>query len=163
MKILSIDEQIERMHSLWPDWKVTREDDRTAVWIGNLRPNKTSYRLRIFYRVPGLLENRTVKQVQPRVFVDTPKLRPNSKGELPHVYWPKGDPTGGEPCLCLFDPDHEWTICDYLAETTVPWSSTWLYWYEAWAVSANWFGPSRHEGEATDDGSHIKGFETEEV
>lgn len=152
MKILSIDDQIARMGAVLPDWKVTKEDDRTAVWVGHLRPNKTNYRIRIFYRVPRLLDNTTVKRVQPRVFIDSPKLIPNADSDLPHVYWPKGDPTAGDPCLCLFDPDHEWSICDHLADTTVPWSSTWLYWYEAWRVSNIWFGPARHEGEEGDAG-----------
>lgn len=78
--ILSIDRQIERMRAVWPDWKVSRKNDRTATWIGNLRPNKTSYRVRIFYRVPKLLDNTTVNEVQPRVFIDSPQLMPNTNG-----------------------------------------------------------------------------------
>ncbi|MBB4274138.1 hypothetical protein [Rhizobium mongolense] len=152
------------MAAKWPDWRVTESDDRAAVWIGHLRPAKTTYRIRMFYRVPRLLERTTVKQAQPRVYVERPELQRkpgNPEGDLPHVYWINGDRPQGEACLCLFDPDHEWSICDWLADTTVPWTSTWLYWYEAWLVTGIWFGPGRHDGDFTDVGR--KGLETEEV
>jgi len=164
LKILSIDDQIAWMAAKRADWQVDRKDERTAVWTGQLRPTKTSYHLRMFYRVPHLLERTTVRRVQPRVYVERPALQQkpgNPEGRLPHVYWINGDPSQGEPCLCLFDPDHEWSICDQLADTTVLWASKWLYWYEAWLVTGIWFGPGRHEEDFEDAGS--KGLKAEEV
>jgi len=42
------------------------------------------------------------------------------------------------PYLCLFDPfNGEWTPSDLLAETTVPWTARYLYFYEGWLLTGN--------------------------
>src|SRR4051794_40938532 len=103
---LTIERQIARMAEIWPRWDVRGLTDSGAEWSGTLRPNRVEYRMRVRYRVRPLLENATVFDVQPRVYVDSPPLERrfgNPEGVLPHVYWPNGD-ISGEPTLCLFDP-----------------------------------------------------------
>jgi hypothetical protein len=57
----------------------------------------------------------------------------------------KGMWMGGYPVLCLFDPSAcEWTPCDLLAETTVPWTIDWLACYEGWRATGEWTGGGRH-------------------
>jgi len=162
--ILTIEQQIARMAEVWPKWTVRRLSDNGAEWSGTLRPNRIEYALRMRYRVWPLLVNKTVFQVQPRVYVDNPALvrRPgNPEGVLPHVYWPGGD-TNGESTLCLFDPKgREWSSNDYLADTTVPWSGFWLNWYECWRITGQWLGSGRHERNTGEGGHEPKRREDE--
>jgi len=155
--ILTIDQQIARMAAVWPQWSVRRLGSDGAEWIGDLQPNVIEYRLRIRYRVRSVLENVTVFDVQPRVFVDSPTLvrRPgNREGVLPHVYWPAGKTTG-EPSLCLFDTKAgEWSSCDAIADTTVPWAALWLNWYEGWRITGKWLGSGKHERPNRPEGAY---------
>lgn len=155
--ILTIEEQIARMAATWPQWSVRRLSDDGAEWTGDLRPNAIEYGIRIRYRVHGLLRNVSVFDVQPRVYVDSPALvrKPgNPEGDLPHVYWPV-DRSRHEPSLCLFDPKAgEWSTCDAIADTTVPWTALWLNWYEGWRITGRWLGSGRHERPNSPEGRH---------
>ena len=55
--------------------------------------------------------------------------------------------------LCLFDAyNREWTPSDLLAETTVPWSSRYLFFYEGWLATKSWRGGGRHPTREEQDG-----------
>lgn len=81
----------------------------------------------------------------PDVRVVTPKLQLHREAdELPHTF-------PGEK-LCLHLPG-EWSPNMYIAQTTVPWTSEWLFYYELWLITGNWEGgghgePSSQRGAA---------------
>jgi len=67
----------------------------------------------------------------PRVYVLKPKL---VKG-TPHLY--------SDGSLCLFYPkDFSWSKKSLIGETIVPWTALWLYFYELWLKTGNWYGES---------------------
>lgn len=58
---------------------------------------------------------------------------------LPHVYSTK------PVRLCLFDPQTaEWSPGAAIADTIVPWTYEWLFYFEEWLVSDEWKGGGRH-------------------
>lgn len=83
------------------------------------------YTVRIFYR---LGRNRDVYIVAPQLL-----LHPTATA-LPHTY--PGDK------LCLHLPG-EWSADMYIAHTTVPWTSEWLFYYELWLITGQWNGGGR--------------------
>jgi hypothetical protein len=85
----------------------------------------TTYTVEIKYKVGR----------SPRVYVRKPTLIPCPKGKLPHVYAPDNR-------LCLFYPeDRSSTDQMLLADTILPWTSEWLFYYELWSVNGyEWLG-----------------------
>jgi hypothetical protein len=144
--LIPITRQIEAMADRWPAIALVEADDRSALWEGLLRPEEQDYRIRIFYRVPFVIEQFNVSAVQPRVQVLDPVLERHDdyeEGPIPHVY--KNDAEPALPYLCLFDPfNREWTPADLLSETTVPWTARNLYFYKGWLLTGRWKGGGRH-------------------
>jgi len=66
---------------------------------------------------------------RPRVWVVRPKLFDTQK--VPHTF---GD---GSVCLHLHS---DWTPRMFVAETTIPWLSLWLFHYEVWLATEVWHG-----------------------
>lgn len=77
----------------------------------------------------------------PDVFVEDPDLEILAAGhELPHVY---RDPLR----LCLYLPGSgQWTPKKRLDQTVVPWTFTWLYYFEDWLAFGEWRGEGKHPG-----------------
>lgn len=102
---------------------VARVTPNGVVWRGTLRPTEDSpaYEVRVTY------ERRRV----PRVFVRSPRLRPGA----PHLY--------DDGSLCLYWPvEWRWSDQAQLADTILPWTALWLFYYELWVVTGEWLGPS---------------------
>ncbi len=154
----SIEEQIQAMAFQWPGFKVVEQTDRTVMWEGLLAPDKRAHLVRIGYRRPNLLENITLHDAQPRVQVINPLLEPHAdyeQGPIPHVYPSAATPS--MPFLCLFSPARrEWSITDLIAETTVFWTSEWLYFYEGWLVTKMWRGGGRHPPQHGDGAKRLE-------
>ena len=144
--LVSIERQISAMTDRWPLMKLVEHEGRRATWVGPLQPSSREYRVRIRYEVPIAVEVFTTLDVQPRVQVVEPVLERHpdySDGPIPHVYFSKLEPE--LPYLCLFDPyNGEWSPADLLAETTVPWTASYLYFYEGWLATKRWLGSGRH-------------------
>lgn len=144
--LITIEAQIASMAERWGGFKTVERTGEMAIWEGMLRPTKSWYRLRVAYRVPRAPENFTLIAIQPRVQVIDPILERHSdyeEGPVPHVYTNKKEPW--LPFLCLFDPfKGEWTPADLLAETTIPWATRYLYFYEGWLLTGKWKGGGRH-------------------
>lgn len=104
-------------------------------WEFNVRPTPLSrlYKLRI----------RQQKNLSPEVYVLTPNLNYLANGRLlPHVYSQK------PVQLCLhFPKNDEWTHDKSIAETIVPWSYLWLFYFEHWLATDEWQGGGKHVGE----------------
>lgn len=153
---MGIDAQIEAMAARWPTFAVTARDDRSATWVGTLDPVQRRYRVRITYAVPFAIERFAIIDVQPRVQVLSPRLEMHpdyDEGPVPHVYGNRSDRS--LPFICLFDPyEAEWSPSDLLSETTIPWTSRYLYFYEGWLATGVWRGGGRHPTaqELGDDG-----------
>jgi hypothetical protein len=78
----------------------------------------------------------------PDVFIIEPDLLNLADGRpLPHVYH---NPLR----LCLILPGtQEWTGAMRIDQTFVPWTTTWLFYFEEWLVSDEWKGGGQHPDE----------------
>lgn len=128
-KKLSLAHQDFRMRTLHPQF-TSRLGRGTIVWIGSITPTEDSrtYTVKVEYRSSS----------NPLVSVIDPPLQKRSDDRpIPHIY--AGD------YLCLYKPKYlEWTSQDYIAETIVPWTSLWLYFYEVWLATGEWLGGGEH-------------------
>jgi len=92
--------------------------------IGLLRPTATSdnYTIELEYRVP----------TRPRVRVLRPVLRLAPGWErLPHVF------EGNDLCLHILG---DWRPDLLISDFIMPWISIWLFFYEVWLATGEWFG-----------------------
>ena len=141
-----IDDQVSAMAARWPSLALIEKDSRRAMWEGPLEPVQRRHRIRVDHTTPLLIERFSILKVQPRVQVLTPKLEHHPEfedGPVPHVYNNPKDVS--LPFLCLFDPyNGEWSLDDVLAETTIPWATRYLYFYEGWLATGKWLGGGRH-------------------
>lgn len=97
---------------------------RPHLWrlTGTLRPTEESpeYVVEIAIR----------RDESPIVTVADPPLDPNP----PHCY--------NDRSLCLYDPRSiEWDAGMSIADTIVPWAAEWLFLYEIWKETGEWYGP----------------------
>ncbi len=104
---------------------------KSLVWNYRTRPYLLcrEYAIRIVYERDGV----------PKVFVKNPDLSKLANGrDLPHVYkWPTR--------LCLYLPGSgEWRDTMRVDQTFVPWTATWLFYFEEWLVSDDWKGGGEH-------------------
>lgn len=131
----SSEAQLRAMTSQWPDFQGKRLGDGTLVWSGPLRPKAQIYEVFLFWK-PGAM-------MLPYVMVAEPKLQPRPGGTyaaIPHLIFDQNDPEGSG--LCLFDPEGgEWSPARLIAETTIPWASEWLLYYELWHLTGEWLAP----------------------
>jgi len=97
-----------------------------AVWTGTLQPRQSSpaYRVVIRYRIGSI----------PRVTVTWPQVAPSA----PHRF--------ADGTLCLYwAKEWQWRGDMIIAQTIIPWTSLWLYYYELWLDTGEWLGPSSHD------------------
>jgi len=75
----------------------------------------------------------------PKVFIKHPNLELLAEGRpIPHLY---RNPTR----LCLYLPNSgEWVGSMRIDLTFVPWTATWLYYFEEWLASDDWKGGGKH-------------------
>jgi len=153
--LISIESQIAAMAKRWPGFEVIERSDRFAAWQGRLQPVQRYFTVRIAYRVPLAIEAFTLLRIQPRVQVLDPVLERHAdyeEGPIPHVYVNRDEPR--LPYLCLFDAyNQEWTPEDLIAETTLPWSARYLFFYEGWLATRKWRGGGRHPTREERDGT----------
>lgn len=101
------------------------------AWTYRVRPTPISreYEIRITFRANDV----------PKVFVISPDLSGLAGDRhLPHVYH---DPIR----LCLYLPGSgEWAGYIRIDKTFVPWTATWLYYFEEWLESNDWKGGGEH-------------------
>jgi hypothetical protein len=105
-------------------------------WRGHLQPTWVckSYLIDIEYRIGWIA----------RVRVITPSLTDGIDRPLPHVYI--GGYLDGALCLHL---DVDWRPHMPLINTIIPWTVEWLFFYEIWRFTDEWYGtgewpPRRH-------------------
>jgi hypothetical protein len=123
-------QQIARMRSLYPNLALTSWHAGRTRWSGELQPTDMSdrYLVAIDYRLKH----------PPEVSVLAPELRCHENGApVPHRF------SDGTLCLYLTNSG-EWTPRAAIAETTVPWTALWLYYYEVWLATGLWLGGGVH-------------------
>lgn len=133
MRTRSLGAQIDRMKA-WPNFEVTMLHRGGVMWVGRLRGFQRFYIIRITW-IPG-------KTDRPYVQLIDPPLEPLEGGtyeNIPHLMFSDSDPLSSG--LCLFDPEvKEWADNMLIADTTVPWTARWLYYYELWHYDGIWRG-----------------------
>jgi hypothetical protein len=125
----TLEQQMYRMKLVWPAFEVRHQRRQVEiVWVGPVQPSALSetYTLCLRLRQGWCPEARVLK---PRLGIRDDAER------LPHV--------NGDGSLCLHI-DGEWTSTMFVADTTVPWASTWLYFYEVWHATGLWLGGGTH-------------------
>ena len=128
------------IQSYFPNFKLEPIRNRNAyVWKGTLQPTPFSeiYTIKIKY---------TFRRA-PKIYVLSPTLKSfDGKTRIPHTY------ESNRPCVYL-PRSGEWTDQKLIAETIIPWTSLWLFYYEVWLSTGEWLGGGVHlaEGEAKKD------------
>lgn len=118
----SLAHQAIALDRLFPDGEVSLKPNRLQ-WIGELQPSADSrlYTVSIIYCLGR----------HPQVKVLAPELDAGLAESLPHVFRYDN--------LCLYR-DGEWAMSMLIAETIVPWASEWLFYYEIWRGTGEWYG-----------------------
>ena len=119
---------------LFPSSKVRCKCGKLEV-ILSLKPTDVS----VDYKV-RLVVQQGRKSVD--VFVEEPRINLYENGKkVPHIY--------SNGSLCLYYPEYqEWNYRDSWAETLIPWTSLWLFYYEIWKDTGNWLGGGIHGSKA---------------
>ena len=105
----------------FPNFKFYKNGHLSFGWIGNLKPTESSaeYTVKIQY------DHR-----HPRVYICNPEMLKNA----PHQY--------NDGRLCLYYPkDQSYNNMSIIADTILPWTVLWLYYYEVWIQEGVWWGP----------------------
>ncbi len=79
-----------------------------------------------------------------RIYVANPKINPIENGKVvPHLF--------SDGSLCLYYPkNNEFKYSDSWADTIIPWTSLWLFYYEIWKETDEWLGGGIHNNECTE-------------
>lgn len=130
-KSINIFVQAAKIRKCFPESKLTTNRNK-LIWRGTLQPTplSESYDIKLEYNVG----------YHPNVFVENKKLElyPGKKN-LPHVY------STEKQWLCIYyRKANEWTSQQLIAYTIIPWISEWLYFYEFWLATGNWYGRGIH-------------------
>jgi len=131
---LGVRQQIALMRRRWRDFRCERRGQQ-IVWRGWLQPATWSTRYRVEVRyAPRRHEHRggvAVRVLEPALCVSDHQV-----GEV-HLYRDRH--------LCLFNPHRrEWAPSMPVAETIIPWTSQWIYFYEVWCQTGEWLGGGEH-------------------
>ncbi len=119
--------QFLSMREAFPQFTPTPGNRGGVVWRGSLQPTSDSPNYQIVIVHP-------FNQVP-----DVRVARPALIADAPHRY--------RDGSLCLYWPEEwSWTPEAKLADTLVPWTALWLYYYEIWTVTGDWLGPSSPHG-----------------
>ena len=81
---------------------------------------------------------------RPDVYVEEPKLsrRPQEPDKpIPHTY--DSDKPGKERPCCFY-PAVDWDGTRLIATTVIPWLMSWLFDYEIWYATGEWYGGGVH-------------------
>lgn len=133
---LNPSQQSAMLLAVHPQFRVVSRG-RQYVWSGTLQPTPlaTVYTVRIDFALGE----------SPHVVVTDPPLTKRGDEPIPHLY--------ADGHLCLYLPGG-WTSREYIATTIVPWTATWLHYYETWHATGEWLGGGEHPVAAPDGEEH---------
>ena len=114
------------------------ENDKTVLWTGVIQPTALSreYKVTIKYTI----------NKSPICIINAPDFKSLADDKaIPHIY-PNDTNIRGTK-LCLFLPKlkkknkiSEWQPTMFVADTIIPWASSWLFYFECWLSSGEWQG-----------------------
>ena len=112
--------------------KIDRKKNE-LFWLGTVRPTifSKTYTVAVFYQ----LGNR------PQIFVIGEELEKLEDAEFPHKF--DIDVKNKIVQICLYRYT-EFTPSKLLANTIIPWTVEWLYFYELWLTTGQWLGGGEH-------------------
>lgn len=143
---LRVKEQDRRIRAVFPEFKLQLDAGWIGVWQGPLTPIMRRYRIRVTYFRRRMFDSWTLGNDYAGVQIVDPVvgLDPRGTGERPpHIYSNKTDPQN--PWLCLYDPrERLWRPDESIAETIIPWTCDWLFFFEGWLTTGKWEGGGRH-------------------
>jgi hypothetical protein len=145
MSWLTVRDQHRAILNDFPDFRLVADCDWFGIWEGVVQPIAKPYRIRILYYRYHLFDDWEWQAPFIQVHVIDPPIGAQALAvgkRLPHIYGNPHNPA--MPALCLYDPQTNWTGYDYIAHTIVPWTSEWLFFYEYWKISGEFFGPGIH-------------------
>lgn len=102
-------------------------------WSGVLCPSPLSRR----YRVEMVYK--PIKS--PRIYVYDERISTMDISKIPHHF--EIDKDSGKIALCLYT-NGEFTPHKWLSKTIIPWAVEWLFHYEIWLSTGNWYGGGKH-------------------
>jgi tRNA U34 2-thiouridine synthase MnmA/TrmU len=121
---LTVTQQAVRLKLQFPDEQAPAVKADRLIWRVTLQPTPMSVR----YSVQVRYQHKR----RPNVTVLAPTLESRADEPLPHVY-----PGNG---LCLYYDDEFVGTENFIADTIIPWTSEWLYFYETWMTTGVWLG-----------------------
>lgn len=128
-KVINLSNQVLGMKKYFPAFECIWKGG-VAIWTGTIQPTaiSESYKIKVCYSLNKV----------PQVWVISPELIKRKNGEnIPHIY--------SKNELCLYYPKYwEWNKNMIVAETILPWTSLWLYYYELWHATGKWLGEGIH-------------------
>lgn len=134
---LNVAVQAGKLKSYFPDSKVIIRPSR-LIWLYSLTPTalSPSYKVKIEYRIG----------TSPNVYITSPKLKlATGEKDLPHVYSTK------RQWLCIYYRRAlEWKSNMTIADSIIPWTSEWLFFYEIWLGTGKWLGGGVHTERITE-------------
>jgi hypothetical protein len=110
----------------------------TLFWFGKVKPTSLSRE----YNVALTYSNSQV----PKVWVIGEELQKIDDPNFPHKY--EVDPQNNMVRICLYRY-REFTKDKFLANTIIPWTVEWLYFYEIWLATGTWCGGGEHPTNTT--------------
>lgn len=110
----------------------------TLFWFGKVKPTSLSRE----YNVALTYSNSQV----PKVWVIGEELQKIDDPNFPHKY--EVDPPNNMVRICLYRY-REFTKDKFLANTIIPWTVEWLYFYEIWLATGTWCGGGEHPTNTT--------------
>lgn len=116
-KPLTVPQQNLKIMQRYPTFK----NYKKGRWVGTLRPTPSSpiYTVAIVYM-----------KFRPRVYIISPEIDEYA----PHLY--------PDNSLCLYHPsDQSYHENLFIADTIIPWTAEWLYYYEKWLEDEVWWAP----------------------
>ena len=110
-----------------------RIDNNELIWTGKIKPTSLSkeYTVLMCYKLRGI----------PKVWVYGDELENLESTDFPHKY--DIDIENKMVRICLYT-NSEFDSSMYLANTIIPWTIEWLYYYEIWLVTGEWLGGGIH-------------------
>jgi hypothetical protein len=143
---LTVRQQIAAMRRAWPAFKCCRLEEQ-VIWVGPLQPaewtSTHTVELHFWARRREEAGGASVRVLRPILKVTDTEL------SSVHMY------RDGQ--LCLFNPNRkEWNAGQSVADTIVPWTSEWLYFYEVWLRTGSWLGGGDHGDAHLIDGQRKK-------
>jgi len=127
-RVYGLPEQAARIQLICSDFKYTIRRGE-LVGKGSMQPAPycRTYVFQLSYRIGK----------PPKITMINPQLRcRDDQDNIPHTYGPD------EPCV--FRPGVDWSQKDLIATTIIPWLAAWLFYYELWHATGEWFGGGEH-------------------